>query len=1366
MTTFDLGPVRALRPEERSDAVAPSYREWFATTWKEATDASNFDAHLKTYSDAFDGIADRVKAATGEALDNPFRSATFGQSAELLTTFSREAIDGSSAYAGWRQRVQELKAKHPDKMDWDSLADEPGKVAFESMKKAREASDTMSERIGMVNPKDIPVLGHVPVVNSIAALGANAVSRPVYTAAQLAASFAAQMTSPADAAVNMISFGVGGAAKSIIKNATLNALSNAAGQALLSGPKQLSYKSAGLPYGLSVWAEEVGAAAGAGFALDAGVRTPGRAAIRRFGGDTPAGTSFSRNTERGSFWLDAPTDATPQVRTPLQIDAETIKKAQSGDIEASKSILEKTGAMEDPATKFAVDHIESVGRLDETALRQLDSMGVARADGMRTLADAMAGRFGDLPEPIQKAAEPLAPERGAPILNRLAEVEDQVARLPQRLQEAVTDGLEAGMPNVVRAVEDALRGPRESLAERIAQLFDARTFAATRLHGGRASVLEMAQHIRQFPDIINDTLPLDAPRIERARAIARLDAGAFEAVAKGDVPSEVAVMVSRYVPQAQQARVIADLQKARPGSLVEAADLMDTFTLPDKKGELAPGARISEPNGPEAKAHTEQLKNEIGQAYDEAMAPIERRNQLEQEIENRKGQIAKLEEDAKARGPSPADHIAALRSEIHNLDMELTKLKGELDPSEGGQQLYRMAMRALARRRADDIRQAVNAALDFGQRITPEGTRIDVVKEIDGGIADAVSNSATGHIQLAINAVDPTAKIGHEAVHTLVTRGLISPDEVKALAKLARDEGTFGNEATYREAYKDRADPERLIEEEAAASYIEARIRGKAKGIENTTIARIQQFIERLKNLLNGYGFQSREDVVQALMRGDMARREARADWGREAVREGKASMAVAAEKGVTLPGGDQIKGVPLFAIKAFHGSPHDFDRFDVSKIGTGEGGQAFGFGLYFAESQGVARSYRDALGSQRMKDGTPFDERNPAHWAAEAINRAGDDRAKASQLLAAEMTPDMKIYEGARYQRLLRAKGMIERGEQVPEIGAGRMYEVRINADPEHFLDWDKPLSQQSETVREAIEKVISVLPADRTYDLNKMTAGQLLNMSSRGHVEEALREYGVPGIRYKDGMSRGTDGGTTNFVIFDDKLIEITHKDGVPVKGQEGEQLYALRSDLDMSPEARKQRAEQMGFDTSRVWYHVTDADFDQFSNDVLGANTARTADSEAALESARLGTWFTSEPMRVGEMTVSDGDGGRTIPVYTRGNFYDKDGTIDLNYVIYVLQRRLDQRGEGAAERWRNDLIKKGYDGISVIDTEFGGESLIVFDPKNIRSGNAEFDPAKADSPNLMYSLRDEAPLKADLAAVDRMNQIGDLIAACRG
>ena len=54
----------------------------------------------------------------------------------------------------------------------------------------------------------------------------------------------------------------------------------------------------------------------------------------------------------------------------------------------------------------------------------------------------------------------------------------------------------------------------------------------------------------------------------------------------------------------------------------------------------------------------------------------------------------------------------------------------------------------------------------------------------------------------------------------------------------------------------------------------------------------------------------------------------------------------------------EQLPGL-AHPIKAYHGSPYDFDAFDVSKIGSGEGAQAYGHGLYFAEDVRVAKSYR-----------------------------------------------------------------------------------------------------------------------------------------------------------------------------------------------------------------------------------------------------------------------------------------------------------------------------------------------------------------------------------------------------------------------
>jgi hypothetical protein len=70
----------------------------------------------------------------------------------------------------------------------------------------------------------------------------------------------------------------------------------------------------------------------------------------------------------------------------------------------------------------------------------------------------------------------------------------------------------------------------------------------------------------------------------------------------------------------------------------------------------------------------------------------------------------------------------------------------------------------------------------------------------------------------------------------------------------------------------------------------------------------------------------------------------------------------VGAAMGAGLMAGAAVIPVPARKIKAYHGSPHDFDEFSTDAIGTGEGAQAYGRGLYFAEDEKVAKSYRDAL--------------------------------------------------------------------------------------------------------------------------------------------------------------------------------------------------------------------------------------------------------------------------------------------------------------------------------------------------------------------------------------------------------------------
>jgi hypothetical protein len=244
--------------------------------------------------------------------------------------------------------------------------------------------------------------------------------------------------------------------------------------------------------------------------------------------------------------------------------------------------------------------------------------------------------------------------------------------------------------------------------------------------------------------------------------------------------------------------------------------------------------------------------------------------------------------------------------------------------------------------------------------------------------------------------------------------------------------------------------------------------------------------------------------------------------------------------------------------IKAYHGSPHDFDRFDMSKIGTGEGAQAYGHGLYFAENEGVARSYRDALtdarvsAAQRALGGSNIDD---------AITRISAEMDRLRSLPNGGGDFDRLTRQLSIKQAKLDELNALKSGGQ---MSPGRMYEVAIHADPERFLDWDKPLSAQPqvrETAKFTPEQVDSLVsPLNRSF----FPAGEYeaLRMDPPGHylwksavrssgspasATEKLREAGVPGIRYLDGGSRAAGDGSRNFVTFDDKLVEILRKYGI---------------------------------------------------------------------------------------------------------------------------------------------------------------------------------------------------------------------------
>jgi len=279
-------------------------------------------------------------------------------------------------------------------------------------------------------------------------------------------------------------------------------------------------------------------------------------------------------------------------------------------------------------------------------------------------------------------------------------------------------------------------------------------------------------------------------------------------------------------------------------------------------------------------------------------------------------------------------------------------------------------------------------------------------------------------------------------------------------------------------------------------------------------------------------------------------------------------------------------------AIRAYHGSPHSFDRFDASKIGTGEGAQAYGHGLYFAEAEPVAKGYRDALSAlQPSEIVSPAGEPVAAFRSKASLwGQRGDLADKLlppsapdaplgwmrSSAVGAWLNNDFKPPNAPQIMRQAFGEGwerhsadpmVVTEAERLAERAKGlegysvrqpgHMYEVNLHADPEAFLNWDKPLSQHGEAARKILADNWLAHPIDHAnqtggqiYESSRIVPGEYRDPAA---ASAALKDAGIPGIRYLDQGSRGAGQGTSNYVMFDPAKIEILRKYGIipPVAG-----------------------------------------------------------------------------------------------------------------------------------------------------------------------------------------------------------------------
>ena len=242
------------------------------------------------------------------------------------------------------------------------------------------------------------------------------------------------------------------------------------------------------------------------------------------------------------------------------------------------------------------------------------------------------------------------------------------------------------------------------------------------------------------------------------------------------------------------------------------------------------------------------------------------------------------------------------------------------------------------------------------------------------------------------------------------------------------------------------------------------------------------------------------------------------------------------------------------------HVSPHLFDKFDLSRIGTGEGHQAFGHGLYFTESDDVAKNYIEKFGS-----GNPSLLMNEQATLSNVAKKLNISEAEASVLLQKfGYSPGNEATLAIAIQNNAKAGHLRHTGAS-DLISTPKVYEYEATiakGRPHTMLQWDKPVTKaqwnkiRSQAIKEGIDDIDAIMgkvfdePGSYVYYNLSDAITRKLNAKAGGDVfrddpklaSEFLKRAGIDGIEYPSGTLSGIkDSPHKNYVVFDDADITI---------------------------------------------------------------------------------------------------------------------------------------------------------------------------------------------------------------------------------
>lgn len=229
----------------------------------------------------------------------------------------------------------------------------------------------------------------------------------------------------------------------------------------------------------------------------------------------------------------------------------------------------------------------------------------------------------------------------------------------------------------------------------------------------------------------------------------------------------------------------------------------------------------------------------------------------------------------------------------------------------------------------------------------------------------------------------------------------------------------------------------------------------------------------------------------------------------------------------------------------AWHGSPHDFDQFDLGAIGTGEGAQVHGWGLYFAANREVSEGYKDFLSRDVVEqkhylyllgekyeypDGTKLtradgrESSNPLFDdVASLIYHLGSINAAVSRLEKLKRGYEEKGNTGKSYHHVLDALKVLQDSNTYDKYeeqkhSTAHLYRVDI-PDEKDMLEENKPYSEMSSNTRSRLKDAYKGLNEKQQKSFFK-AAWPLINSEDGQKLEKRMAEIHASSYRLRKSL------------------------------------------------------------------------------------------------------------------------------------------------------------------------------------------------------------------------------------------------------